>query len=34
MALRADHDIETESEEPDQNGCKCVIVRLAKRKEA
>lgn len=34
MALRGDHEIETESDEPDQNGCKCVIVRLAKRKEA
>ncbi len=32
MALRGDHEIETESEEPDQNGCKCVIVRLAKRR--
>ena len=34
MTLRDDHDIETESDEPDQNGCKCVIVRLAKRQEA
>lgn len=34
MALRDDHDLETESAEPDSNGCKRVIVRLAKRKEA
>lgn len=34
MTLRDDHDIETESDEPDQNGCKRVIVRLAKRPQA
>lgn len=34
MALRADHEVETESDAPDQNGCKRVIVRLAKRKDA
>jgi spoIIIJ-associated protein len=34
MTLRADHDVETESEEPDQNGRKRVLVRLARRQDA